>query len=130
MNISNIENKLKSLPKDEELGVELALLTGDEKMSLFAIELRKGEFIHAHYHKEDIETYFILNGEGVVFLGTKAGDGVIWESEDKVNKGDSFTIYPHQVHKFKNLSDEKLRIIATAPLSHSEEDRYFVNDKD
>ncbi|MBO9703632.1 MAG: cupin domain-containing protein [Sporocytophaga sp.] len=130
MNISNIDNKLKDISKDDDLGVELALLTGDEKMSIFALELQKGEFIHAHYHKEDIETYFILNGEGVVFLGTKDQDGVIWESEDKVHKGDCFTIYPHQVHKFKNLSSETLRIIATAPLSHSEEDRYFVNDKD
>jgi len=130
MNISNIDNKLNDISKDDDLGVELALLTGDEKMSVFAVELQKGEFIHAHYHKEDIETYFILNGEGVVFLGTKDQDGVIWESEDRVHKGDCFTIYPHQVHKFKNLSNETLRIIATAPLSHSEEDRYFVNDKD
>lgn len=130
MNISNIDNKLNDISKDDDLGVELALLTGDEKMSVFAVELQKDEFIHAHYHKEDIETYFILNGEGVVFLGTKDQEGVIWESEDKVHKGDCFTIYPHQVHKFKNLSNETLRIIATAPLSHSEEDRYFVNDKD
>lgn len=127
MKISNINNCLNSIKTGEKAGVKLVRLTGDEKTSVFAIELAKGQFIPAHYHKEDIETYFILDGQGVVYTGTIENENIIWNTEEQVNTGDCFTIYPGEVHTFKNNSGKTLRIIGTAPLNHSEKDRHFID---
>lgn len=128
MKVSNINNALNSITTDEKVGVKLALLTGNEKMSVFAIELGKGQFIPTHYHKTDIETYFILNGQGIVYSGTIENENILWNDDQQVNTGDCFTIYPGEIHGFKNISEETLRILATAPLSHSKDDRYFIED--
>jgi quercetin dioxygenase-like cupin family protein len=128
MKISNINNSLNNLATDKKVGVKLAHLTGDEKISVFAIELEKEQSIPAHYHKEDIETYFILDGQGIVYTGKIENNDIIWNSEKHVNAGDCFTIYPKEVHGFKNISEKTLRIIATAPLSHSQNDRYFIDN--
>jgi quercetin dioxygenase-like cupin family protein len=129
MKISNINTCLNNIASDEKAGVKLAHLTGDEKMSVFAIELAKGQYIPAHYHKEDIETYFILEGQGIVHIGTIKNGNVLWNAEIEVNTGDSFTIYPGEVHELKNISEKTLRILGTAPLSHSRDDRYFIEQK-
>ena len=129
MKISNIDTCLNNIATGEKVGVKLAHLTGDEKMSVFAIELAKGQCIPAHYHKEDIETYFILDGQGLVHAGAIKNENVLWNAEIEVNTGDSFTIYPGEVHEFKNISEGTLRILGTAPLSHSKDDRYFIEQK-
>jgi len=126
MKISNINNCLSDIATDEKVGVKLALLTGDEQMSVFAIELAKGQCIPAHYHKEGIETYFILQGRGMVHTGTIKNENLTWNSETEVNAGDCFTIDPGEVHAFKNASEKILRILGTAPLSHTRDDRYFT----
>ena len=126
MKISNINTCLNNIITDEKVGVKLAYLTGDKNMSVFAIELAKGQFIPSHYHKEDIETYFILDGQGIVHTGTIKSEKVLWNTGVEVNTGDCFTIYPGEVHEFKNSSEKTLRILATAPLSHSTDDRYFI----
>lgn len=126
MKISNIKNCLNNIVADEKVGVKLAYLTGDENMSVFAIELTKGQYIPAHYHKENIETYFIMEGQGMVITGTIKNENVLWNTETEVNTGDCFTIYPGEVHEFKNISEKTLRILAAAPLSHSQGDRYFI----
>ena len=126
MKISNINNYLNNIVADEKVGIKLVCLSGDEHMSVFAIELAKGQYIPAHYHKKNIETYFILEGQGTVSTGTINNENVLWNTETKVNTGDCFTIYPKEVHKIKNISEKTLRILATAPLSHSKDDRYFI----
>lgn len=128
MKISNIDRKLNEVQQDKNVGVKLALLTGNEDMSVFAIELNKDQFIPAHYHKKGIETYFILFGNGIVSLGKMENEQLVWESKKQVTNGDCFTIHPNEVHKFENTSEEILRIIATTPLSHSGEDRYFITE--
>lgn len=128
MKISNIDQALISVDQDENLGVKLALLTGDGDMSVFAIELKKNQHIPSHYHKKGIETYFILFGEGIVSLGKVDGKRLVWGYKEKVTSGDSFTIYPNEVHKLENISEQNLRIIATTPLSHTGEDRFFVQE--
>lgn len=82
-----------------------------EKKYKDKIVLAKGQFIPAHYHKEDIETYFILEGQGIVSTGTIEDEDVVWNTEKEVNTGDCFTIYPREVHGFKNISEKTLRII-------------------
>ena len=128
MILSNIEDALEHNQPDKKTGVKLALLAGDEETSVFAIELQEGQSIPAHYHTAGIETYFILQGEGVVSTGEMQGNRVNWKSKERVKSGDSFTIHPHEVHKFQNISHQPLRILATAPLSHSGHDRIFVED--
>lgn len=126
MKITNINDCLNNSAIDNKIGVKIILLTGDKTISVFAIELEKEQAIPTHYHKENIETYFILEGQGVVYTGTIENEVVIWDTEKQVNKGDCFTIYPNQVHGFKNNSEKKLQIIVTAPTSHNKEDRYFI----
>ncbi|MGM8363297.1 cupin domain-containing protein [Flavobacterium sp. ARAG 55.4] len=118
---------LNTIQSDQNIGVKLIRLTGDEGTSVFAIELAPIQIIPAHYHKVGIETYFILSGEGVIHLGHITNEQLIWEHQIKVMDGDSFSIEANQVHKLENNSNEKLRLIATAPLAHStDEDRFFV----
>lgn len=126
MKVANIHSSLASIATDGKVGVKLARLTGDEKISVFAIELAPGQVIPAHYHKEDVETYFILEGQGLVSIGSIAHGDLTWVSENLVHAGDCFTIYPGEAHEFKNISDTTLRIIGSAPLSHTQHDRYFI----
>lgn len=126
MKVANINASLARITTDGKVGVKLARLTGDEKISVFAIELAPGQVIPAHYHKEDVETYFILEGQGLVRLGTIDLGDLTWVSENLVHAGDCFTIYPGEAHEFKNISDTTLRIIGSAPLSHTQHDRFFI----
>lgn len=126
MKISNINDCLNKSTIDDKVGIKISHLTGDETISVFAIELEKEQSIPIHYHKENIETYFILEGQGTVYTGKIEDEVVIWNIEKRVKKGDCFTIYPNEVHGFKNNSEKKLQIIATAPISHNKEDRYFI----
>lgn len=127
MNITNITKALNSsIQQDKNIGVKLALLTGNKNISVFAIELKKNQFIPAHYHKKGIETYYILIGRGVISIGKIVDRKVCWISKEEVKSGDCFTIYPNQVHHFENTSDHILRIIGTTPISHTKDDRYFV----
>ncbi len=130
MKVTNIDQTLDEVQQDQNVGIKLALLTGDKDMSIFAIELNKDQFIPAHYHKKGIETYFILLGKGIVSLGKLKGEQLVWECQKQVTTGDCFTIHPNEVHKFENISEQTLRIIATTPLSHSEEDRFFVQENE
>ncbi|MBS1771250.1 MAG: cupin domain-containing protein [Bacteroidetes bacterium] len=126
MKISNINSCLNNTETDKKVGVKLVHLTGNEKMSVFAIELAMGQSIPAHYHKNDIETYFILYGQGIIHTGILENENVLWHTEMQVNAGDCFTIHPGEVHEFKNVSESPLRILGTAPLSHSKNDRHFI----
>ncbi|MBI1341492.1 MAG: cupin domain-containing protein [Terrimonas sp.] len=126
MIISNINSCLNNTGTDEKAGVKLARLTGDEKTSVFAIEVGKEQSIPAHYHQEGIETYFILDGQGIVQTGALENGKVHWITEKQVIAGDCFAIYPDEVHSFKNSSEKTLRILGTSPLSHTNEDRYFI----
>ena len=127
MKISNINTSLNSTEMDEKAGIKLAYLTGDDNSSVFAIELKQGQFIPPHYHKKGIETYFILDGQGIVQTGAIENEKVFWMDERQVNTGDYFTINPGVAHRFRNISEKVLRIIATAPMSHSKDDRYFID---
>lgn len=127
MQVSNINTVLNTTKNNQSIGVKLAHLTGDKDICVFAIELAPNQSIAAHYHKIGIETYFIVSGQGTIYLGTLSDKKVIWDNKTNVIQGDCFTIEPNQVHKFKNTSDQQLRIIATAPLTHcTDEDRFFV----
>ena len=129
MKISNIQHCLDNSLTDQKVGVKLAFLTGDENMSMFAIELARGQSVPAHYHKEGIETYFILEGQGMVNTGVVSNEMVSWNAERLVNAGDCFTIHPGEIHEFRNISDSILRIIASAPLRHNMDDRYFLHNQ-
>ncbi|MDR2231405.1 MAG: cupin domain-containing protein [Flavobacteriaceae bacterium] len=130
MRVNNINVSLNNIQNDQNVGVKLVHLTGNKDTSVFAIELAANQFIPAHYHKVGIETYFILSGEGIIHLGRLRNGNLFWEHKIKVTDGDCFSIEPNQVHKFENNSDQILRIIGTAPLTHTtEEDRFFVRPR-
>ncbi|WP_407494305.1 cupin domain-containing protein [Elizabethkingia anophelis] len=127
MKINNINVSLSTTEDYQNDIVKLVHLTGDKNISVFLIELDPGQFIPAHYHKIGIETYFILSGEGTIYLGHIINNKLIWNQKTKVIDGDYFSIVPNQVHRFENNSDKKIRLIATAPLTHAtDEDRFFV----
>jgi len=69
MKVNNINVSLNNIQNDQNIGVKLAHLTGDKDTSVFAIELAPNQCIPAHYHKVGIETYLILSGEGIIYLG-------------------------------------------------------------
>lgn len=129
MKVNNINVSLDAIPNGQNIGVKIVHLTGDKHTAVFAIELDPNQFIPAHYHKMGIETYFILSGKGIIHLGHMTKSRINWEQKMTVFEGDCFSIKANQVHKLENNSDKKLRLIATAPLTHAtDEDRFFINE--
>ncbi|SJN36463.1 hypothetical protein FM107_08885 [Sphingobacterium sp. JB170] len=107
---------------------KVAHLTGNDTMSLFIIELSKNQALPAHYHQAGIEMYYILSGEASIetslFKGkTNGGENTTIRT---LKSGDAFTIHPLVIHHLANTDTEILKILAIAPKSHNNEDRYFV----
>ncbi len=63
------------------------------------IELQPNKTLPAHYHKEKIEIYYILKGQGRIITGEFKNREVLNQYAQNVEKGDTFSIKPNWVHK-------------------------------
>lgn len=127
LQIINAIKFIESVPKDKIMNQKVAFVTGNEKMSLFIIEIGQNQSLHAHYHKEGIEIYYVLSGEAILTTGAiMANEEIINNITQSVTVGDAFSIKPFVVHQITNLKDDKLQILVIAPKNHGIDDRYFV----
>jgi len=105
---------------------ELREVIKEPEYSIAHVTMDKGSVSLLHNHLAMTEIYFIINGDGVLYLEDKA---IIIKAQDyiEINKGVG--------HKLKNGNGEKLEhlVIATPPFDpqdvHRLEDRKSYNSK-
>lgn len=120
------EQLLQSCIEDQEINQKVVFLTGNDDNAFFMIELQPNKTLPAHYHKEKIEIYYILKGQGRIITGEFKNREVLNQYAQNVEKGDTFSIKPNWVHQITNIGKEALLILASAPKNHGDKDRYFV----
>jgi mannose-6-phosphate isomerase-like protein (cupin superfamily) len=126
MDVENLFRRVREAPLDEKTGIRITPITGDEHLSLLAAEIAPGTRLRPHYHEHGIELYHILEGTGTMKTGMKSRDGVVWETEFSVGRGDCFTIAEGMVHQLANPGREPLLAAFVCPPAHIGDDRYFV----
>lgn len=124
--IVNTEQLLESSTDDQVINQKVVFLTGDDNNAFFMIELQPNEILPAHYHKEKIEIYYIMKGQGRITTGEFKNEKVLNPYVQNVEEGYTFSISPNMVHQIINTGTKPLLILASAPKSHGGEDRYFV----
>ncbi len=126
--IRNLVEETARSTFDPKVNIKIAPLVGDSTMTLYSTILGPQSSVTAHAHKEGIELYYILDGEGEICSGRLVdGDDVEWEEPKKVKSGDAFAINPGVVHQLKNTSTSKdLTLIFVCPHSHLKDDRVIT----
>jgi len=95
------------------------LFTGDElkRGHLVQIVKSKGHTeIKPHYHKQTIETYYVLKGNALLFIGDK---------RFRAQQGDVFLCEPGEVHGVTNDTDEEF-LLLVFKIDAKENDSYWV----
>lgn len=126
MDVFNLYHLLDHAGIDEKTGIRIELVTGDDQFSFYVAEIFPETRLKAHYHTRGIELYQILEGTGIMKIGTRTGDSVTWDEELTVGKGDCFTIPQGRVHQLGNMTDQPLVAGFTCPPSHLGDDRFFL----
>ena len=125
--VTNLYEKIETAKLDDVVGIRVAHLTGSEAFSLFAAEIAPHRKVGAHYHKSGIETYQIVEGNGIMHTGMPDdNNNVNWHNSMRVKKGDCFTVNEGEVHQLVNETHRKLIAIVGCPKSHLSTDRIVV----
>jgi mannose-6-phosphate isomerase-like protein (cupin superfamily) len=82
--------------------------------------------LNPHYHKQGIEIYQILEGEGIMQVGDIQNNKINWNGRLNVKQGDFFSIEESKIHQLSNGSEKSLIAVFTCPESHLGDDRFFV----
>jgi mannose-6-phosphate isomerase-like protein (cupin superfamily) len=126
--VNNLYEIIESAPLDEEVGIRIAPLTGNDELSLLVAEIGPRRKVGAHYHESGIETYQIVEGEGEMRLGAPDGKNTVkWSDPFQVKIGDCFTVEEGVVHQLENTLDSRLIIVVGCSKSHVTTDRITVN---
>lgn len=126
MDIKNVKTELQNASLDTKAGIKLIKLTGDQHTSVYAAEIPAMTTLNPHYHKQGIEVYQILEGEGIMKVGEMENKTLIWNESFAAKQGDCFSIYEKNVHQIENASESPLIAIFVCPESHLGDDRFFV----
>ena len=115
---------------DPAVGISLIQIAGDSQLGLYSARIAPSKKVTAHYHKEGLETYQIVEGSGVMHTGTIGKDGnVEWRESKEVKKGDAFSVFAGEVHQLENTGDTELIAVFACPASHLSTDRTVVQGK-
>lgn len=126
----NFQEALTEAVTDSKVGIKIAPLTGDDTFALYVTEIPGKGKVGAHYHKEGLEVYQILSGNGTMHFGKPQSDNsVIWETPLEVKEGDFFTIPQGTVHQLRNPYQNKLVLVFGCPKSHLGTDRVIVEEQ-
>lgn len=126
MEIKNIFTELKKSAMDSKAGIKLVKLAGDKDISVYAADIAPKTELKPHYHKFGIETYHILQGEGVMKIGTLEAQKITWTDIFTVKVGDFFSIEEGLIHQIINESNQALLAVFSCAESHVGNDRFFV----
>ena len=128
INKKSILQKIKNAPFDPAVGIQIALLWEDLNKSYYCSLISPHKKLAAHYHNEGDELYFIIEGNGLMRLGTQEATGIEWKQEFEVAGGDFFTVPPQVVHQLINQSDENLLAIFGCDKNHLGSDRFIIKE--
>ncbi len=98
MHLSEVE--MKPHPKFE--GVKIGFITTKERtkeMSITLLEISPGIEIPSHTHEKEVDSIFVLEGEGELFYEGK------WYP---LRKGDIVVVKPGELHGVRNTGKEPL----------------------
>lgn len=108
--------KTKDLSEIREL-IHPANNPGAVNQSLAEATISANQKTAEHFHKKTEEIYFILSGNGEMFL-----DGESF----KVTAGDTILIKPGKRHCIKNTGNSDLKILCSCSPAYQHEDTYLV----
>jgi mannose-6-phosphate isomerase-like protein (cupin superfamily) len=117
--IFNFNFALKNAPLDEAAGIAHAPLAGDAQWRLHITRIKCGSFVTAHKHDEDGETYVILSGWGILWLGQSLQE----MRPTRVTAGDTFDIPAGTIHMLQAVGPEGVTLLFMCPDSHLSSDR-------
>ncbi len=72
--------------------------------------------IKPHYHKQTIETYYVLKGKAILFCGDK---------RFRAHQGDALLCEPGEIHGVVNDMDEEF-LLLVVKINAKENDLYWV----
>ena len=128
MEVINLAEHLNKAGMDHKAGIRIIRATGDETCSLYVAEILPNTWLHAHYHQHGTEIYQIMEGKGVMRIGTREHTGTAWKEEYAVAAGDCFTVPEGGVHQLGNPTDQRLIACFICPPSHLGDDRFFMEE--
>lgn len=111
---------------DPLVGISIASLAEGQELSSFGTRMEAGKKVSCHAHSKGEEWYFILAGEGDIFLADVDSGTLSNRREHKVNTGDIFCIQPNTAHQLR--ANSQLDLIFICPKSHLETDRVVFPD--
>ena len=124
INIKDWQSALAEAKTDEEVGISLGFLGGDDTLHVYAIAIPPSQSVNAHYHPEGVEIYQILEGKGKIKSGYPRADQTVdWLEAKVVKAGDFLTIPAGTVHQLQNDSGERLILIVTCSPSNLQDNR-------
>lgn len=122
--ISNLFTTLAGKALDPAVGIRVARLSGADAFCFFGAEISAGTRLSAHFHREGLEIYYILAGNGRMSLGDLEGEaGVIWKEVFDVAASDCFTVKPGQAHQLENSGPDPLNALFGCSATHLTTDR-------
>lgn len=83
--------------------------------------LAPGQAVTPHFHRQTEEVYYILEGEGVMTVGT---------DRRAVTAGDAILIPLDTVHSLENTGSRAMRIVLVCGPAFSRDDENFVEPTD
>lgn len=125
--VTNFIDLLKTAPTDPAVGIRIVKVTGDDRTGLYVAELGPYCSVTAHYHRNGIEIYQIVRGEGTMHTGVfSTGNTVIWNRSVNLKGGDCFVVQEGQVHQLENTCRESIVACVVCPAAHTGNDRFIV----
>ena len=95
--------------------IHVTPLTSDKNASSYMIWIKTG--VKAHFHATHTEYVHILEGEGIMFLGTE---------EKELKAGDLIAIPSNTVHSVEVTSATPMKVISIQTPEFKGQDRVFV----
>ena len=125
--VGNLYEKIASAALDEAVGIQLAHLTGDESFSFFGAEIAPRKKIAAHYHRNGLEIYQVVQGDGIMYIGNRDDHGgIVWNQPFQIGRGDCFTVQAGEAHQLYNTADHPMVVVFGCSKTHLAGDRYVV----
>lgn len=127
--ITNWKEALNNAKADSAVGIKIAVLVEDDTFGMYVTEIIPKRKVGAHYHREGLEVYSILSGNGMLHTAfPNDQDDPIDIISKSVVAGDFFNINPGVIHQLENTADESLILVFGCPASHLSSDRVLTKD--
>jgi mannose-6-phosphate isomerase-like protein (cupin superfamily) len=119
MKIINRKNCSEFVAQDKAIVRELVSPRKSliKNQSIAEVRIPSGESVLEHFHKATEEVYYILSGQGEMYLESEA---------ETVGPGDAVIILPGQRHKIANHCKEDLVMLVVCSPGYTDEDQILV----